>query len=162
MAENGIEWKESVVKSIVYRTLTIILGFLTAYIGTGDIGTAFGLALLTEFVQSINYFIFEIVWTNLITRRRIKKELTEKIINLKINYDAIIELAYEMSQVETFVEDIYMSSLNFFNSILQNPELEDIHEQISKHKEHFIARHANREFASEQSQEEERSVEEST
>ena len=93
----NFEWKESLFKSIVYRIITVILGFLTAYIITGDVWAAFGIASLTEFVQFVNYFFFEIIWTNLRTRKRIEEELMKKLVDLKVRYDSILELAYEMS-----------------------------------------------------------------
>lgn len=35
-----IEWKNSLVKSIIYRSITLVLGTLTAYIITGSIAIA--------------------------------------------------------------------------------------------------------------------------
>ena len=140
-----IEWKESLVKSIVYRSITIVLGFLTAYIFTGDLTLAFGVALLTEFVQSINYFVFEIAWSNLITRKRLEKEIL-KTINIELNYDSILELAYEMSRIDTFVHEIYQSNKNFFKSILKNEALKELHEDISHYFDFFKKCHEGRDF----------------
>lgn len=140
-----IEWKESLIKSIVYRSITIILGFLTALVATGNIALAFGVALLTEFVQAINYFFFELAWSNLITRKRLEKEILQTI-NLELNFDSILELAYEMSRIDTFVEKIYKSNLNFFNSVLQNETLKDLHDKISQYDEYFKKQHEGRDF----------------
>jgi len=142
----NIEWKESLVKSVVYRTLTIILGFITAFIATGSLALAFGVALLTEFVQSINYFVFEVVWTNLITKRRLEEKIKSRMVDLHINYDSILELAYEMSLIDTFVEEVYTSAYNFFKSVLENEELADLSEEIRQHFEHFKRVHENRDF----------------
>lgn len=139
--------KESFLKSIVYRIITVILGFITALIITGDIVVALGVAMLTEVVQFINYFIFELIWTNLITKKRLIEEL-KKIIKLDLNYDAILELAYQMSQTDTFMGEVYLSALNFLNSILKNEDLKEIHDQVSKYLEHFKHTHRKREFAS--------------
>jgi len=142
-----IEWKESVVKSIIYRTITLSLGTLTAYIITGSLFIATGTALLTEAVQSVNYFVFELMWSN-ISRRKFEKRIIEKIkqkkINLSINFSSVKDLAYQLSQIDTFVPKLYISTLAIFNNMLENKELRDIHEDIKKFKEHFEAVHAER------------------
>lgn len=142
-----LDLRESILKSIVYRIITVMLGFLTALIITGNIIIALGVALLTEIVQFINYFIFEVIWTNKITKKRLIEEL-KKTVKLDLNYDAILELAYQMSQTDTFMGEVYVSALNFLNSILKNEKLKDIHDQVSKYLEHFKYTHKNREFAS--------------
>ena len=142
-----LDLRESIIKSIVYRIITVMLGFLTALIITGNIIIALGVALLTEIVQFINYFVFEVIWTNKITKKRLFEEL-KKTIKLDLNYDAILELAYQMSQTDTFMGEVYLSALNFLNSILHNENLKDIHEQVSKYLEHFKFTHREREFAS--------------
>ncbi len=141
-----LDWKESLFKSIVYRIITLILGFSIALMVTGNLMIAIGVAAITEFVQFINYFIFEIAWTNLRTKKRLEKQLRKKIIDLKINYDSILELAYEMSRISTFVKEIYDSTTNFFTSILENKQLNDLHEPISKYYEHFKQSHIHRDF----------------
>ncbi|MFX1364023.1 MAG: DUF2061 domain-containing protein [Promethearchaeota archaeon] len=143
----NIEWKESVIKSIIYRSITLVLGFLTAYIFTGSIAIATGTAILTETVQSINYFVYEITWTN-ISRRRFEKKIIEKIklkeINLKLDYSSVIELAYQLSQIDTFVPKLYLSVKGIFRNMLKNEELADVHEEIRKYKEFFEAVHSGR------------------
>ena len=111
-----LEWKESLVKSLIYRVLTVFLGFLTAYIVTGSLITALGVALLTEFVQFIFYFVYEIIWTNLITRKRIIEEIKQTV-ELQLNYNVILELAYQISQTDTFVGEVYLSARNFLKTI---------------------------------------------
>lgn len=142
-----VDLRESLIKSIIYRIITISLGFITALIITGNIIVALGVALLTEFVQFINYFVFEVIWTNLITKKRLIEEI-RRTIDLNLNYDAILELAYQMSQTDTFMGEVYLSSLNFLNSILNNENLKDIHEQVRNYLEHFKFTHRNRKFAS--------------
>ena len=83
-----LEWKESLIKSLIYRSITVLLGFFTAYIVTGSLIMALGVALLTEFVQFIFYFFYEIIWTNLITRKRIIEEIKQTV-ELQQNYDVI-------------------------------------------------------------------------
>ena len=143
----NIEWKESVVKSIIYRSITLVLGFITAYIFTGSIAIATGTALLTESVQSVNYFIYELIWSN-ISRRRLEKKIIEKIqrreIHLKLDYSSVLELAYQLSQIDTFVPKLYISTKKIFNNMLENEELEEIHEDIRKYKEYFKAVHSGR------------------
>ena len=142
-----LEWKESLVKSLIYRVLTVILGFLTAFFVTGSIIIALGVALLTELVQFVFYFVYEIIWTNLITRKRIIEELKQTI-DIQLNTNVILELAYQMSQIDTFIGEIYLSTRNFLKSILKNEALKEIHEEISKYYKHFLYTHENREFAS--------------
>ena len=142
-----LEWKESLVKSLIYRFITVFLGFLTAYIVTGSLITALGVALLTEFVQFVFYFVYEIIWTNLITKKRIIEEF-KRTIDIELNYDVILELAYQMSQVDTFVGDVYLSARNFLKSILSNDYLKDIHDEVSRYYQHFKYTHKNREFTS--------------
>lgn len=141
-----LEWRESLFKSIIYRIITVILGFTTAYIITGDIAVAIGVTILTEVVQFANYFIFEIFWTNLITKKRIIEEY-KRTIDLTLNYDAILELAYQISKTDTFIGEVYLSALDFLKSILNNDNLKEIHEEVEKYLEHFKYTHKNREFA---------------
>ncbi len=140
--------KRSLIKSIVYRVITLALGTLTSYIFTGDIGVATGLALLTETVQSVNYFVFETIWSYY-ERKRLREKIEKEIIreiDLKINYEFLRELSYELSRFDTFVEEIYRSIINFYNKLLKNEQLEDMHEEIKKHREVFIKAHKGRNF----------------
>ncbi|MFX1420049.1 MAG: DUF2061 domain-containing protein [Promethearchaeota archaeon] len=142
-----IEWKESVIKSLIYRAITLLLGTLTAYIITGSIAIATGTALLTEAVQSVNYFIYELTWSN-ISRRKFEKKIIERIkrkeINLKLDFSSIKELAYQLSQIDTFVPKLYIQTKGIFKSMLENEELKEIHEDIRKYKESFEAVHSGR------------------
>jgi uncharacterized membrane protein len=142
-----IEWKQSLLKSIIYRSLTLVLGTLTAFLITGSIAIATGTALLTEAVQSVNYFIYEITWSN-ISRRKFEKKIIERIkrkeINLKIDYSSIKELAYQLSQIDTFVPKLFIQTKAIFKSMLGNEELEEIHDEIRKYKESFEAVHSGR------------------
>ena len=142
-----IEWKQSLVKSLIYRGLTLVLGTLTAYLITGSIEIATGTALLTEAVQAVNYFIYELVWSN-ISRKKLKEKIIEDIrkrqIDLRIDYSSIMEIAYHMSQVDTFVPKLYLSVKNFFNKLLENKQLEEIHDEIVKYKSYFETTHAKR------------------
>lgn len=140
MKLEGIEWKESVVKTLIYRAITLVLGTLTVYFLTGSIALATGAALLTETVQAVNYFIYELIWSN-IARKKLEQEILERIkrreINLKINFEPIREISYELSQIDTFVPKLYLSVLHFFDSMLKNEELQEIHEELQIHKSNF-------------------------
>ncbi|MFX0040395.1 MAG: DUF2061 domain-containing protein [Promethearchaeota archaeon] len=142
-----IEWKQSLVKSLIYRSLTIVLGTLTAFLITGSVAIATTTALLTETVQSVNYFIYELTWSN-ISRRKLEKKIIERIkrkeINLKLDFSSIKELAYQISQIDTFIPKLYIQTKAIFNSMLENEELEEIHEDIKKYKESFEAVHSGR------------------
>ena len=147
MESSKIEWKSSLIKSLIYRSITLVLGTTTAYISTGSIAIATSTALLTEFVQGIFYFVYELVWSN-ISRRRLEKRIFNSLqireVDLKINYTSIEELAYVLSQIDTFVPKLYLSTLNILNSILKNEELEEIREKIQKYKDHFQRVHSRR------------------
>ncbi|MFX1386079.1 MAG: DUF2061 domain-containing protein [Promethearchaeota archaeon] len=142
-----IEWKESLIKSLIYRALTLLLGTLTAYIITGSIAIATGTAILTESVQSLFYFGYELSWSN-ISRRKLEKKLIDQIkkreITLKLDFSFITELAYHLSQIDTFIPDLYISIQNVFNKMLKNEELEEIHEEIEKYKNYFDVVHSGR------------------
>jgi uncharacterized membrane protein len=147
MKSHEIEWKQSLIKSIIYRGITLVLGTLTVYIFSGSLVIATGTALLTEFVQSLFYFSYEITWSN-ISRKKIEKEILERIkrreINLKINFEPIKEISYELSKIDTFVPKLYLSVLHFFESVLKNEELEEIHEELQTYKGNFERIHSSR------------------
>ncbi|MFX1567802.1 MAG: DUF2061 domain-containing protein [Promethearchaeota archaeon] len=149
MKEHKIEWKESLVKSLIYRSITLVLGTLTAYLITGSIAIATGTALLTEAVQSVNYFAYEMVWSN-VSRRKLEKRIIEKFerreIELKLDFSSIKELAYQLSQIDTFVPEIYFSTIRIFDNMLKNENLKDIHEEIEKYKEYFKTVHSGRDI----------------
>ena len=149
MKEHKIEWKQSLIKSIIYRSITLLLGTLTAYLITGSIAVATGTALFTEAVQGVNYFAYEMVWSN-ISRRKLEKRLIEKLerreIELKLDFKSIKELAYQLSQIDTFVPEIYFSTKRIFDNMLKNENLKEIHEEIEKYKEYFITVHSGRDI----------------
>ena len=146
MAEK-LSWKGSLFKSLIYRSITLLLGTLTAFILTGSVAIATGTALLTEAVQGVNYFIFELIWNN-IERRRLEKKFMEKYqekkINLEIEYSSLKEIAADLSNIDTFIPKIYLSTLNFFNHLLKNEDLEEIYDEIQKYKDHFVQVHSGR------------------
>jgi len=147
METPDIEWKQSLIKSLIYRGITLVLGTLTAFFITGSIEIATGTALLTEAVQAINYFIYELIWSN-VSRRKLKEKIIEDIrkrqIDLKIDYSSIMEIAYHMSQVDTFVPKLYLSVKTFFEKLLDNEQLEEIHDEIAKYKSYFDTTHSKR------------------
>ena len=147
MESSKVEWKNSLIKSLIYRSITLVLGTITAYILTGSIAIATGTALFTEFVQGIFYFVYELVWSNNSRRkleRRIIHSLHIREIDLKINYTSIEELSYVLSQIDTFVPKLYLNTLNIFNSMLKNEELVEIREIIQKNKDNFQRVHSKR------------------
>lgn len=143
----NIEWKQSLVKSIIYRTITLGLGTLTTYLITGSLALATGIAFLTEGVQAANYFVYELAWSN-ISRRKLEKQIIEKIklkqIDLKLDYSSVKELAYQLSQIDTFVPDLYLTTSKIFKTMLDNEDLEEIHEEIEKYRNHFKRVHSGR------------------
>ena len=147
MEPRDIEWKTTLIKSLIYRGITLVLGTITAYALTRSVAIATTTALLTEAVQAVNYFIYELIWSN-ISRRKLEKEIIQKIknreINLKIGFSSILDLAYQLSQIDTFVPKLYLSTLNIFNKMLENTELEEIHDEIEKYRNHFKKVHSKR------------------
>lgn len=147
MEESKIEWKGALIKSLIYRSITVLIGMFMAFILTQSIVIATSIGLLTEVVQGVNYFIYELIWSN-ISRRKLEKSIIEKIrkkeIKLKIDYSSIEELIYVFSQIDTFDPKLYLSTLNIFNSMLENDELEEIRDEIQKYKDHFVRVHSKR------------------
>ncbi|MHA2181259.1 MAG: DUF2061 domain-containing protein [Promethearchaeota archaeon] len=144
------EWienlKESLLKSLIYRVITITLGMLVAFIITGNLLAALSLGIITETVQFINYFIYESVWTNFHDKRLKKKILEMKEVDLKFDFELIEEISYEFSQTDTFLKELYDSILRFFDKILQNKYLGEIHDKIIRDKTHFKLKHERRSF----------------
>jgi uncharacterized membrane protein len=142
-----ISWKSSLYKSVIYRLITLVLGTITAYAITGSIEVATGTALLTEAVQGVNYFVFELIWDN-IQRKKLEKKFFEKYqekrINLQIEYSSLKEIAYDLSNVDTFVPRVYLSTLNFLNHLLKNKDLEEFHTEIQTYKDRFLQAHKGR------------------
>jgi uncharacterized membrane protein len=147
MDTKKVEWKSSLFKSLIYRGITLVLGTITAFLVTGSIAIATGTALITELIQGIFYFTYELIWSN-ISRRKLEQRILNSLqireIDLKINYTSIEELAYVLSQIDTFVPKLYISTLNIFNSMLKNEELEEIREEIQKYKDNFQRVHSKR------------------
>jgi uncharacterized membrane protein len=139
-------FKESFIKSLIYRVITITLGMLVALIVTGSFTIALSVGVVTEIVQFINYFIYESIWTNY-HDKRLKKKIEElKEINLKFDFDLIKEISYEFSQTETFIEDIYESILRFYDKLLSNQYVDEIREDILRDKRYFKKKHEKRSF----------------
>ena len=147
MKSQKVEWKNSLIKSLIYRGITLLLGTATAYLLTGSIAIATSTALFTETIQGINYFVYELIWSN-VSRRKLEKRIMNSIqirkVDLNIDYTSIEELAYVLSQIDTFVPKLYLSTLNILNSMLKNEELEEIRDEIQKYKDHFQRVHSKR------------------
>ena len=144
-----VDWKRSIIKTLIYRMLTLVLGTLTNYAITQDIGAAGLATILTEAVQSVNYFIYEAIWSHYEERRlrrKIEEEMLNREIEMTINLDFLRDLSYELSRMDTFVVDVYNSIINFYNRLLKNEEIQDIHDEVLKHKVHFKKAHEGRNF----------------
>lgn len=139
-------FKESFIKSLIYRVITITLGMLVALIVTGSFTIALSVGLVTEIVQFINYFIYESIWTNFHDKRLRKKIEELKEVNLKFDFDLIKQISYEFSQTETFIEDIYESILRFYDKLLSNQYVDEIREDILRDKRYFEKKHEKRSF----------------
>jgi len=148
--EKSIKWrenlKESLVKSIIYRIITITLGILVVYIITNSLVAALSLGLITESVQFINYFVYESVWTNF-HDKRLKRRIEERReVDVKFDFDLIKDLSYEFSQTSTFVKEHYESILKLLDNLLKNNFLDEIHDVILQDKTYFEIKHKDRTF----------------
>jgi len=138
--------KESLFKSVIYRVITIFLGMLVLLTVTGDVIAAFSIGLVTETVQFINYFFYESIWTNYHDKRlRLKIERTREV-DIKLDFDLLKEISFEFSQTNTYVKEAYESILTFFENLLQNENLAEIHEDIQRDKNFFELKHKDRSF----------------
>ena len=138
--------KESFFKSVIYRIITIFLGMLVIFIVTGNVLAAFSIGFATETVQFIYYFFYEAVWTHYHDKRlRIKIERTRKV-DIKLDFDLLKEISFEFSQTDTYVKEPYESILSFFETLLQNENLVEIHEEIQRDRIYFELKHKNRGF----------------
>ncbi len=144
-----MNWKTTLYKSLIYRSITIFLGLLTAYIVTGDFQTALGLSLVTEFIQSLNYFGFESLWSFFYEKRLregIKREFKKREIDLKLTIEMIIDITQEFSEMDTFNPKLYTSLINFFDSSIDNQNLKEFKAELEEQKKHFVTLNQGRGF----------------
>ncbi|MHA1377498.1 MAG: DUF2061 domain-containing protein [Candidatus Helarchaeota archaeon] len=143
-----MDWRKNLAKSLFYRAITISLGLLTAYIFTGgDFLTAFFLSISTEVIQFFNYFAYESVWSYYDERRlrkMISEEFKQREINLKLSLQSIGNIAKEFAQIDTFQPKIINSIMNFYETILNNKELKDLHKDFREYKNTFEIVHKGR------------------
>ncbi|MHA1240745.1 MAG: DUF2061 domain-containing protein [Promethearchaeota archaeon] len=138
--------KESFFKSVIYRIITIFLGMLVIFIVTGNVLAAFSIGFATETVQFIYYFFYEAVWTHYHDKRlRIKIERTRKV-DVKLDFDLLKEISFEFSQTDTYIKEPYESIMSFFENLLQNENLAEIHKEIQRDRVYFELKHKNRDF----------------
>ncbi|MBY8980726.1 MAG: DUF2061 domain-containing protein [Candidatus Lokiarchaeota archaeon] len=138
--------KESFFKSVIYRIITIFLGMLVILIVTGDAFAAFSIGFATETVQFIYYFFYEAVWTHYHDKRlRVKIERTRKV-DVKLDFDLLKEISFEFSQTDTYVKEPYESIMSFFENLLKNKNLAEIHEELQRDKNYFELKHKDRQF----------------
>ncbi len=138
--------KESFFKSIIYRIITIFLGMIVALSLTGDVIFALSIGFATETVQFVNYFVYETIWTNYHDKRlRIKIERTREV-DVKLDFDLLKGISFEFSQTNTYVKEAYESIISFFEKLIQNENLVEIHEDVQRDKIYFELKHKDRRF----------------
>jgi uncharacterized membrane protein len=54
--------KRSIVKTITYRAIVVILDFIAVYLFTGKLETAFGFTIVSNIYTTIVYYIHERIW----------------------------------------------------------------------------------------------------
>jgi len=113
---------------------------------TGNIFAAFSIGFATETVQFINYFVYETIWTNYHDKRlRIKIEKTREV-DIKLDFDLLKEISFEFSQTDTYAKEAYEPILSYFEKLLQNENLAEIHQDIQRDKNYFELKHKDRHF----------------
>lgn len=147
LIENKEIIKESLIKSIIYRTITILLGMLVALIITGNVFVALSLGIATETIQFVYYFIYETIWTNYHDKRLKRKIEMTREVDIKFDFDLIKEMSFEFSQTDTFIKEYYNSIISFFEKLLENQYLEDIHADILRDKTYFELKHKHKKFS---------------
>ncbi|MHA1884188.1 MAG: DUF2061 domain-containing protein, partial [Promethearchaeota archaeon] len=120
---------------------------LVVLIVTGDLVAAFSLGIATEAVQFVNYFVYEAIWTYYHDKRLKTQILMTKQVNLKFDFKLLKEISFDFSQTNTFIKEAYESTVSFFDKLLQNENLSEIHEDIQRDKNFFVLQHKNRSFA---------------
>lgn len=146
LIESKENLKESFLKSIIYRIITVFLGMIVALIITGDLAAALSLGLITESIQFVNYFVYEAIWLNFHDKRLRKKIEEMREVDIKFDFNLIRDMSYEFSQTATFVKENYNAILRFFDNLLKNKHLNEIHEVILRDKTYFEIKHENRSF----------------
>jgi len=119
---------------------------LVIFLVTGDLFAAFSLGFATETVQFINYFFYESIWTNYHDKRLSLKIERTREIDVKLDFDLLKEISFEFSQTNTYVKEAYDPMLSFFEKLLQNETLAEIHEDIQRDKNYFELKHKDRSF----------------
>ena len=145
----SMELLRSLVKSIIYRIITIGLGFLVTYLITGSIADALSIGLTTESLQFGYYLGFESVWSHYDEKRLrklISKEFRDREVDVKLTLGALTDMAKEFSQVDTFIPEVYKSIKGFFDRMLENVQLKELHEDFEKYKRSFESLHKGRGF----------------
>ncbi len=119
---------------------------LVILIVTGNLFAAFSIGFATETVQFINYFFYEAIWTHYHDKRlRLTIEKTRKV-DIKLDFDLLKEISFEFSQTDTYVKEAHESILSFFERLLQNENLVEIHEDIQRDKIYFVLKHKDNSF----------------
>ena len=120
---------------------------LVALIITGNVALALSLGIATEMIQFIYYFIYETIWTNYHDKRlRRKIEMTREV-DIKFDFDLIKDMSFEFSQTDTFIKGYYDPIISFFEKLLQNQYLNDIHVDILRDKTYFELKHKHKKFS---------------
>ena len=61
-SRSGETWSRSIVKTISYRLIILILDFVSIYLFTGQIKVAFGFMVVSNIYTTIGYFFHERIW----------------------------------------------------------------------------------------------------
>ena len=57
--------KRSIVKTVSYRLLILVLDFVTIYWLSGQVRVAFGFALISNVYTTVGYFFHERIWNKI-------------------------------------------------------------------------------------------------
>jgi hypothetical protein len=67
--------------------------------------------------------------------------------------EAIRSIAKEFSRIDTFNPTIYNSVISFYDRILQNEDLDELHEDFNKYKKAFEIMHRERQLCEDEEEE---------
>ena len=67
-------------------------------------------------------------------------------VDIKFDFDLIKDMSYNFSQTATFIKENYDSIVKFFNNLLKNKHLSEIHDSILRDKTYFEIKHEYRSF----------------
>jgi hypothetical protein len=76
---------------------------------------------------------------------RLKIERTRKV-DVNVDFDLLKDISFEFSQTDTYAKEAYESIISFFENLLKNETLAEIHKDIQRDTTYFELKHKDRSF----------------